>query len=179
MMPLSQELTNTSDLIARTASGSADALAELFYAYSAQGHRTAYHLTLSADDAEDVVQDVFVGLSEALSAFSGGGSFAGWLRAVTVRTTLMRMRAGRRREATASRAADSERPGEAHAGIDGLAIAEALAALPPELRAVFVLRIVEGYSHAEIARLLGIRKGTSEVRLHRARRRLRDLLEDT
>jgi RNA polymerase sigma-70 factor (ECF subfamily) len=178
-MPLSQEGTSTEELLERAASGATDALAELFHSYSAEVHRTAYFLTLSADDAEDVVQDVFIGLPEALAAFSGDGSFAGWLRAVTIRTTLMRLRAGRRREATAIRATPREAAVAMQAGIDRLAIEAALAALPADLRTVFVLRVVEGYSHAEIATLLGIRKGTSEVRFHRARRRLRDLLEET
>jgi RNA polymerase sigma-70 factor (ECF subfamily) len=48
--------------------------------------------------------------------------------------------------------------------------------LPDPLRVVFTLKEVEGYSHAEIAELLGIRSGTSEVRLHRAKARLRQLL---
>lgn len=178
MQPLTVS-TTTGDLLVRAASGSTGALAELFQSHSAQVHRIAYFLTLSGDDAEDVVQDVFIGLPEALRGFSGRGSFAGWLRALTIRTALMRLRAGRRREAAAIRAASFERSGETHTGLERLAIEAALAELPADLRTVFVLRIVEGYSHAEIAKLLGIRKGTSEVRFHRARRRLRDLLEDT
>ena len=60
----------------------------------------------------------------------------------------------------------------------GLILNEAIAALPDELRAVFVLREVEGYSHAEIGEMLGIRRGTSEVRLFRAIRLLRRSLGD-
>jgi RNA polymerase sigma-70 factor (ECF subfamily) len=62
--------------------------------------------------------------------------------------------------------------------IDRLAIVAAMSALPNDLRVVFVLSDMEGYSHAEIGRMLGIRAGTSQVRLYRARRRLRALLED-
>jgi RNA polymerase sigma-70 factor (ECF subfamily) len=58
------------------------------------------------------------------------------------------------------------------------ALERALATLPDALRSVFVLKEVEGYSHSEIADLLGIRRGTSEVRLLRAIRRLRQELED-
>ena len=166
------------DLLTRTAAGSADALAELFHEYSADVHRVAFRLTLSADDGEDVVQDVFIGLPEAIGAYGGRGCFDAWLRAVTVRTTLMRLRAGRRREATALHSGDASRTSAPDPVVERLAIEAALAALPIDLRAVFVLRDVEGYTHAEIARLLGIRAGTSEVRLHRARRRLRDFLED-
>jgi RNA polymerase sigma-70 factor (ECF subfamily) len=54
----------------------------------------------------------------------------------------------------------------------------AMAALPHALRAVFVLKEVEGLSHAEVAAALGIRAGTSEVRLHRALKKLRASLEE-
>ena len=61
--------------------------------------------------------------------------------------------------------------------IDRTALEGALRAIPDKLRVVFVLREIEGYTHAEIAELLGIRRGTSEVRLHRAMRALRRQLE--
>ena len=56
------------------------------------------------------------------------------------------------------------------------ALERAIASLPDGLRAVFVLREVEGYSHAEIAALLEIRENTSQVRHHRAVRMLRSAL---
>jgi len=55
----------------------------------------------------------------------------------------------------------------------------AIRELPETLRAVFVLKEVEGLSHAEVAGVLGIRIGTSEVRLHRAMKKLREYLEGT
>ena len=163
-------------LLAEAAAGSSEALARLFELHSAQVHRVAYRLTMSADDAEDIVQDVFLGLPEALAAYGGDGGFAAWLRKVTVRTALMRMRAGRRRAATAERADEDRRHASPDGVIDRLAIAAALVALPDDLRVVFMLCDIEGYSHAQIGTMLGIRTGTSEVRLHRARRKLRALL---
>jgi RNA polymerase sigma-70 factor (ECF subfamily) len=61
--------------------------------------------------------------------------------------------------------------------IERITLEAALAALPQSLRDVFLLYHVEHFSHTEIADLLGIRRGTAEVRLHRAVRRLRTLLE--
>ena len=80
-------------LIDRTMAGDADALSALFRAHATQVYHTAYALTLSADDADDVVQDVFIGLPEALKHYSERDAFAAWLRRVAVRTTLMRLRA--------------------------------------------------------------------------------------
>jgi RNA polymerase sigma factor (sigma-70 family) len=179
-MPLPQESAPLDEgaLIAQAARGSHDALASLFRRFSEQVQRVAYRLTMSADDAEDVVQDVFIGLPEALAAYDGRGDFGAWLRQVAVRTTLMRMRTHRRRAATAAKAGAQHEVAMSNFVLDRMAIATALTALPSDLRVVFLLSDIEGYSHAEIAGLLGIRRGTSEVRLHRARRKLRALLED-
>jgi RNA polymerase sigma-70 factor (ECF subfamily) len=179
-MPLEKEIANASErlLIEQASGGSNEALATLFQVHSALVHRVAYRLTLSADDAEDIVQDVFVGLPEALAAYGGRGAFDAWLRKVTVRTALIRLRSTRRRDAMAARAEQQRTPPRPDGTIDRLAIIAAMSALSSDLRVVFVLYDVEGYSHAEIGRMLAIQAGTSEVRLYRARRKLRALLEE-
>jgi RNA polymerase sigma-70 factor (ECF subfamily) len=63
--------------------------------------------------------------------------------------------------------------------IERIALEQAIATLPLSLRQVFVLFEIERYTHAEIAALLEIRRGTSEVRLYRAIRRLRTCLGDS
>ena len=60
--------------------------------------------------------------------------------------------------------------------MDGIDVQRALGLLPEPLRAVLVLRELEGFSHAEIAEALGIREGASKVRLHRAREQMHKLL---
>ncbi|HET7462346.1 MAG TPA: RNA polymerase sigma factor [Longimicrobium sp.] len=164
-------------LLERTSAGDADALAELYRAHGAAVHAVAYRLTASAADADDVLQDVFVGLPEALRLYDGRGSLEGWLRRVAARTALMRMRRSTRRGEVAldDHPTPAAPPADAAARVD---IERALAALAPGLRAVFVLREVEGYSHAEIGELMGLRAGTSQVRLHRARQRLREILKE-
>ncbi|MFL5542723.1 MAG: RNA polymerase sigma factor [Longimicrobiaceae bacterium] len=175
-MPAAVSSPPTPDaLLQQTRAGDPGALAELYRRHCDAVHAVAFRLTASAAEADDVLQDVFVGLPEALRRYDGRGSFAGWLRRVAVRTALMRMRRSTRRGEVAL-ADDAPAPApDAAARVD---IERALAALAPGLRAVFVLREVEGYSHAEIAEMLGLRAGTSEVRLHRARQRLRQLLGD-
>lgn len=166
--------SETSDAIARARSGDLEALGTLYRAHAGAVMRIAFHLTASRDEAEDVVQDVFIALPEALRRLEDEGAFVPWLRRVTARTALMRMRGERRRrQAPIEHAAPavSQSP-------DRSAITDALAALPAALRTVFVLKEVEGYSHVEIAALVGISVRNSEIRLHRARRRLRALLED-
>src|SRR5258708_23308200 len=90
-----------SALIRDVATGSAGAITEMYHRYAAGIFRVASRLLGSASDAEDVVQDVFVGLPEAIRKFDGRGRFEGWLRRVAARTTLMRMRRERERRQVA------------------------------------------------------------------------------
>ena len=83
--------------IARAREGDMDALGDLYREHAHVVMRVAYHLTASRDEAEDIVQDVFIGLPEALRRLSDTRSFPSWLRRVAARTALMRMRGEQRR----------------------------------------------------------------------------------
>ncbi|MEP6619349.1 MAG: sigma-70 family RNA polymerase sigma factor [bacterium] len=140
---------------------------------------TAYRLTGNAGDAEDVLQDVFLGLTSALKRYREVGTFSSWLRRVTVRAALMKLRSERRfREVDADTAPEAP-DRKADQPVERIALERAIADLPDLLRVVFVLREVEGYSHAEIAELLAIREGTSQVRHYRAVRQLRAALGES
>lgn len=160
----------------RVAAGDTTALGELFTAYADLVYRAALCLTGSAADAQDVTQDVFVGLRQSVRGFTGGrASFPAWIRRVAVRAALMQLRRGRRR-----REVDVESVaalfGPHDAVVERITIERALTLIPDDYRVVFLLKEVEGYDHAEIAELLGISVRNSEVRLHRARRKLREIL---
>lgn len=166
------------DVVARLRTGDAEAITEAYYRYAAGLMRLATGLLSSADDAEDVVQDLFVGLPEALLRYEGRGRLDAWLRRVTVRLCLMRLRSGRRRVRAAMREVEEATHSSSNQSWDGAGLQAALARLPDKLRMVVVLKLFEGYSHLETAELLGISRATSEVRLYRAVRQLRLLLED-
>ncbi|HEY5440496.1 MAG TPA: sigma-70 family RNA polymerase sigma factor [Gemmatimonadaceae bacterium] len=152
------------------------ALGELFAEHGDMVYRAALRLTGSRADAEDVTQELFVRLPGAVRGFTGtAANFPGWLRRVAVRQALMHLRGGRRRREV-SVASVSALTMPADGALERLTIDAALARLSDEHRTVFLLKEVEGYDHAEIAELLGISTANSEVRLHRARRQLRDLL---
>ena len=159
----------------REALGSPDALAELYRRFGPGLFRLAYRLTGTKEDAEDVVHDVFVGLPETLERYEERGRLEAWLRRVTARVALMRLRTGRRRPAM--RLENVEVPAtsrEPHIDLQA-----AVDALPTKLRSVLVLKEIEGYSHTEIAHMLGISAVTSRVRLLRAMARLRRILKGT
>ena len=164
------------DIVDQARKGDAHALSVLYYTYSRQLFRLAYRLIGSREDAEDVVHDVFVGLPEALARYEERGRLDVWLRRVTVRVALMRQRS-RDRRGEASLYSAGEIPAASGVTLEQLELQAAVNALPLSLRTVLVLKEMEGYSHAEIATLLGISAVTSRVRLYRAIRTVRRQLE--
>lgn len=169
MEPSSESAPDRSDasLVAALRAGDEGALADLYRRYAEGLLAVAYRITGSRDDAEDVVHDVFVGLERALRSYDERGRLLAWLRRVTARTALMQARSRRRREARHDAVAEREEappdPVE-----DRLAVRDALEEMSAKLRVVFVLKEIEGFSHGEIAEMLGISEGASSMRLSRA-----------
>lgn len=165
------------ELAERVSAGSPDALALLYDRYAAGMYRLARSLLRSPADAEDVVQDVFLGLGRALRSYEGRGPLGAWIQRVAARTALMRMRAHRRRREDDLAVSDAPHA-RTDSPVDRVALERALAALPDALRVVFVLKVVEGHSHEVVAELAGITPHTSRVRLFRARKLLQGLLSE-
>ena len=153
--------------------GSSAALGELYSQYGPALFRLAYRLTASKEDAEDVVHDVFVGLPEALQGYEERGRHDAWLRRLTARMSLMRLRSNRRRGDVRL---EDDQLGTEPVRDDRSDVERAVNTLPEPLRSVVVLKEIEGYSHAEIGAMLGISAVASRVRLMRAMSRLRRTL---
>jgi RNA polymerase sigma-70 factor (ECF subfamily) len=170
---------NEGTLVSRLRGGDTSAIEGLYSIHGRGLYGLAYRLTNSRPDAEEIVQDVFVGLPLALRGYAEQGAFGAWLRRIAARLSIDRVRRSSRRREVGLTSAHNPSVSSGAGGVDAReALERALATLPDALRSVFVLKEVEGYSHSEIADLLGIRRGTSEVRLLRAIRRLRQELED-
>jgi len=151
--------------------GHTHALGELYRLYGQALFRVAYRLTGSREDAEDVLHDVFVGLPEALERYEERGRLDAWLRRLTARRALMKLRGARRQVTLRAEHDRGHEPLQSDHDLQA-----AVNALPVALRSVVVLKEIEGYSHAETAEMLGIGVVTSRVRLMRAMSRLRKTL---
>ena len=137
-----------------------------------------WRLSGSASEAEDLLQEVWIRAAERLGEFRWESSLRTWLCGILVRRWKEVCRARGRRPETVELA---EVPGPG--GTEGnpgerLDVEAALQALPEGYREIVVLHDVNGYTHAEIAALLGIEEGTSKSQLARGRERLRSLLGD-
>jgi RNA polymerase sigma-70 factor (ECF subfamily) len=168
-----------SELIARARKGDMGAFELLYRRHVPRVYAVCLRITADVRRAEDFTQTTFIQIWRKLPHFRGDSSFGTWLHRIAVNTVLMEFRADRRREARVVGAEDpaalETAPPARPAGLR-LDLEQAIAALPPRARAVFVLHDIEGYTHEEIAGLLELETGTTKAHLHRARQLLQEAL---
>lgn len=135
--------------------------------------------TMGRDDVDDLVQRVFLEFLSSIGRFRGESSLATWLYRIATHVARkeMRTRGRHRRKVDAYAEHVSDLPAAAPDGRVQARrrlnlVAEAVAALEPKFREVWVLREIEGLSVEECAEALGIRQGTVRTRHHRARERI-------
>jgi RNA polymerase sigma-70 factor (ECF subfamily) len=173
-------------LAQRIADGDMQAFEELYQRYHRRVYGLCLRMTNQGTEAEDLMQEIFIHVYRKIGSFRGESTMMTWLYRVTVNKVLMHFRKNSvRRERTTE---DGETPEpfmketktQSHVPVlDRLALERAIAQLAPGYRAVFILHDVEGYEHAEIARICGNSIGTSKSQLHKARKKLYELLKDT
>jgi RNA polymerase sigma-70 factor, ECF subfamily len=155
--------------------------------------RKVYSLCLrmagDASEAEDLTQEVFLQLFRKISTFRGESAFSTWLHRMAVNIVLMRFRrkslADESLEAIASPEERSTTPSTEFGGpdlrlngvVDRVTLERAINELPPGYKAMFILHDVQGYNHDEIAGIFGCTTGNSKSQVHKARTRLRELLQ--
>lgn len=172
------------ELVVAARDGDQSAFEELVRATYADTYTLAYRLTGDEEDARDVVQESYLRAYRGLGRFRGDAQFSTWLYRITANcaSTHLGRRVRHRHEQLDDEApAADPYPGndpsaQAEAGALRDRLTEALRELPPKLRAVVVLRDVYDLPHEAIAAELGISPSAAKVRLHRARRKLRDRL---
>jgi len=171
------------------------AFEELVNRYSMRVFTLANRVTKHKEDAEDVMQEVFVSVMRKITAFRGQSSFSSWIYRVTLNCALMRLRKRRQDKsismedmmsqvlAVPNRVNTFNSEGESYRRRSELseALTAAIEELPKDYRPVFILRDVDGFSSLEVSEMLGISVPAVKSRLHRARislqRHLSELLE--
>ena len=157
-------------------------MADLYERYNQMVYGLCLRMTGDMSEAEDLTQDVFIQLFKKIGSFRGDSRFSTWLYRLTINQVLMHFRSTiRRRECPCllDELAGTRivKHSFSHQVIDRIAIDKALAKLPSGSRSVFMKFDVEGYNHQEIAASFGFSTGNSKSQLHKARRKLRKLLE--
>jgi RNA polymerase sigma-70 factor (ECF subfamily) len=153
--------------------GSASDLEALFDAHWPSAHRAAYLVVRDAALAEDIAQEAFLAALRNLDRFDRRRPFGPWLHRIVVNRAIDAARArALRRESELTEGIASA---EGREPVDS-AVLRALGGLPPEQRAVVVLRHLLGYTPGEIARVLELPRGTVNSRLRRGLDTMREAL---
>jgi RNA polymerase sigma-70 factor (ECF subfamily) len=172
------------ELVAHCLRGRREAFSELVLRHQQMVYSVARGMLGDPHGAEDLAQEAFLHAYQALPGYRAEGKFPAWLRTIVTRLCLNHRR-DRRREVAWDHLEEHpasltdgperwleewERRGEVRRAVDSL---------PPDYRAVIVLRYLEDLSYHEIAQHLGVPVSTIETRLHRAKKQLRLLLQET
>jgi RNA polymerase sigma-70 factor, ECF subfamily len=169
------------ELIGRVLAGDPSAERALYDAHVDRVFRLVYRMAGDQDRAQDYTQETFIRAFSRLAEFRGEAALSTWLGSIAISITLNGLRKVRRlnqREVAlddlgplgpTSRVAEPDLKAR---------LTQAIEDLPDGYRAVFVMHDIEGYTHEEIACVLGVHPGTSKAQLSRARARLRVALAD-
>jgi len=167
-------LADADVILARARTGDAAALESLYKAYEVPVYSLARRICRTAEDAEDVLQETFFEVCRSIGRYRGDGSLWGWIRTIAASKALMRLRRNKYRDTDELEDdAPSHRKQDHHLRMD---LEAALERLPETSRAVVWLHDVEGYTHEEIAGMMGKTVSFSKSQLARAHTRLRSWL---
>jgi RNA polymerase sigma-70 factor (ECF subfamily) len=176
------------EAIREAKNGDAEAFEYLYRAHCKRVYGLCLRMIKNRAEAEDLTQQAFLQLYRKIGTFRGESGFSTWLYRVTANVVLMYLR---RRKPTEVLADDLEGHSPDDKGsraytasdnsmlgaIERLNLKRAIRKLPPGYKKLFLLHDIFGYEHNEIAGLLGCSTGCPKSQLHKARRRLRQLLQ--
>lgn len=181
------------DLVRRARDKDLAAYDELVRRYHGKLYGVLYNMTGNKEDAEDMIQEVFITAYKALPRFEGKASFYTWLYRIAVNRTINFLKK-RKNRATLSLEEMDTAVERDEAYVERMArdnpfrdatltelqekLNKAIMALSENHRAVVVLHDIEGVPHEEIGKMLGCSSGTIRSRLFYARRELQSLLSE-
>ncbi|MFQ5724397.1 MAG: RNA polymerase sigma factor [Terriglobia bacterium] len=174
----------------RAQQGDAEAFERLYHLHKGRVYSVCLRMVGNPAEAEDLTQEAFLQLFRKIHTFRGESAFSTWLHRLAVNVVLMQLRRKVLPQVPLDEPVevDDAGPGPLRelgevdarlaGSLDRLTLEDAVAQLPPGYRIVFVLHDVEGYEHNEIAEMLGCSIGNSKSQLHKARLRLRELIQE-
>lgn len=153
---------------------------ELYKRFSSVLFAICLRYSPNYEEAQDNLQDAFITIFKKIAQYEGKGSFEGWLKRITVNTVLQKYRKQKRID-TLDEAKLEDNAEEVEVAESPIALnilLDFVQKLPDQYRLVFSMYVLDGYTHKEIGNLLGISDGTSKSNLARARKILKDKVEE-
>lgn len=172
-------MSTDQDIINECIKGSRAAQALLYNKYASKLLYLSWRYVKVKDDAEDVLQEAFIKIFKSLDKFKQDSSLETWMRRIVINTALNHQRSKLYMYPMIdiSDIEESEEP-TALEYMNANEIMELVNKLPDGCRIVFNLYAIEGYKHKEIAELLSINEGTSKSQLARAKKILKESIEE-
>ncbi|HWR33377.1 MAG TPA: RNA polymerase sigma factor [Chitinophagaceae bacterium] len=167
-----------SDLIVGCLEGNRRMQEELYRRFSPRMYAVCLRYAGNAEEAEDILQEGFIKVFKKLDSFRSEGSFEGWIRRIFVNTAIEHFRRKRYLMPVTERE-ENTIEGKYLSVLDSMAARDIMVLvqeLSPGYRTVFNMYVVEGYTHKEIADILGISEGTSKSQLSRAKVILQEMV---
>ena len=179
MEGLSNQMISDADLIEGCRREDRKMQYELYQRFAPKMYGVCLRYAGNSEEAEDILQEGFIKVFRKIGSFRGEGSFEGWIRRIFVNTAIEHFR---RKTYLQPITEKEENTVEAQylSVLDSLAerdIISLVQQLSPGYRTVFNMYVVEGYTHKQIAEMLGISEGTSKSQLSRAKLILQDLVK--
>jgi len=174
------QITTESDLIKGCMDGDRRMQHELYNRFSGRMYAVCLRYAGSAEEAQDILQEGFIKVFKKLDSFRNEGSFEGWIRRIFVNTAIEHFRR-KRYLMPVTEKEENTIEGKYTSALDDLGAKDIMALvqeLSPGYRTVFNMYVVEGYTHKEIADMLGISEGTSKSQLSRAKVILQDMVRN-
>ena len=175
----SNHTVSETDLIQGCISGNRQMQELLYQKYSSKMYGVCLRYSGNVEDANDLLQEGFIKIFKNLTKFRGEGSFEGWIRRIFVNTSIEHFRK-KVKLYNVSEVQENTIEDYNLNILDTLAekdIISLVNELSPGYKAVFNMHVIEGYSHKEIADILGINEGTSKSQLARAKGVLKKSVE--
>ncbi len=179
MTPERNHTISEIDLITGCLEGNRRMQEELYRRYSSRMYAVCLRYAGNAEEAEDILQEGFIKIFKKLDSFRSEGSFEGWVRRIFVNTAIEHFRR-KRYLMPVTEKEENTIEGKYFSVLDDLAAKDIMSLvqdLSPGYRTVFNLYVVEGYTHKEIADMMGISEGTSKSQLSRAKVILQDMVK--
>lgn len=177
----SNQMPSETDLIQGSINGDRQMQKMLYDHFSSKMYGVCLRYAGNENDAGDILQEGFIKVFRNLEKFRSEGSFEGWVRRIFVNTAIEHYRK-KVKLYNVSEAQENTIEDTNLDALDNLATKDLMAIineLSPGYKTVFNMHVIEGYSHKEIADMLGITEGTSKSQLARAKGVLKKILEDT
>ena len=179
MSRASNQIISESDLLEGCRRGDRKMQHELYNRFAPKMYGVCLRYAANAEEAEDILQEGFIKIFNKISSYRGDGSFEGWIRRIFVNTAIEHFRKKTYLQPI-TETEENTVEGKYLSVLDSLAekdIIQLVQQLSPGYRTVFNMYVVEGYSHKQIAEMLGISEGTSKSQLSRAKMILQDLVK--